>query len=509
MIDWNEYPLNLLSKVQVEEAVSTSSYVIVDMEARELLSPNRFDIYAKLLYIDHKVKGVDMSYAMSVYRKHIEVITGYSFAENGQPDKNSFDKFVKCFDHLIETFQLRGFDPTLSLIPVDADNLPMDGSHRVSCAAYFNQKIRVIKFINYRRFPYTSEWFAKNHLFENVLGAISLEACNWHSDLYMACLWPRAYEQKENRKQALKILKGTVSIVSCLQLDLGKNGLRNLLIQVYGFMPWIGNARNHFMGIYHKLNEICSSSNCTTVEFILFQGKGLESVLELKEKIRMIFNQGKGSIHITDNMEETKQIARLIYNPNSVAHVKYAYPDRFLKSWDMCMKYKSFLIDNGFNLDNYIIDSSMVMAINGIREAGDLDYYTVDSEDKKESLHFMQPSCMECNDKYAIYHDIPIMDMIYIPSNYFVFNDLKFLTLDAVKRFKKKKGEKKDLLDVKLIESFCSMNSDQWRYRLLLIQNAYRRKKAHLILRSKSFLRIILVRLHLLEFVKRKMVDKS
>ena len=47
MIDWNEYPLNLLSKVQVEEAVSTSSYVIVDMEARELLSPNRFDIYAK------------------------------------------------------------------------------------------------------------------------------------------------------------------------------------------------------------------------------------------------------------------------------------------------------------------------------------------------------------------------------------------------------------------------------------------------------------------------------
>ena len=99
--------------------------------------------------------------------------------------------------------------------------------------------------------------------------------------------------------------------------------------------------------------------------------------------------------------------------------------------------------------------------------------------------------------------------MIYIPSNYFVFNDLKFLTLDAVKRFKKKKGEKKDLLDVKLIESFCSMNSDQWRYRLLLIQNAYRRKKAHLILRFKSFLRIILVRLHLLEFVKRKMVGKS
>lgn len=50
-------------------------------------------------------------------------------------------------------------------------------------------------------------------------------------------------------------------------------------------------------------------------------------------------------------------------------HIKYAYPDKFLQSWNVCIKYKELLIKNGFNLQNYIIDSSMVMAINGIREA--------------------------------------------------------------------------------------------------------------------------------------------
>ncbi|MFR2616859.1 hypothetical protein [Parabacteroides goldsteinii] len=501
MVNWNEYPLNLLSKVQVEKAVSTSSYVIFDINARELLSHNRFDIYAKLLYIDHKIKGVDMSYAMSVYKKHIEVITGYSFAEHGQPLKNSFDKFVECFDHLIEVFQSKGFDPTLSLIPVDADNLPMDGSHRVSCAAYFNKIVRVIKFVDYKSFLYTSKWFEENHLFENVLRAISLEACNWHSNLYMACLWPRAYAQKEKRQQALLMLEKSACIVSHFHVNLGENGLRNLLIQVYGFMSWIGNVQNHFLGIYHKLNEICFSSNDPIVEFILFQGRDLEYVLDLKEKIRNIFGQGKGSIHITDNMEETKQIARLIYNPNSLDHIKYAYPDKFLQSWNVCIKYKELLIKNGFNLQNYIIDSSMVMAINGIREAETLNYFTIDSKEKQDTLHSILPSYMECNDKYAIYHDIPIKDMIYVPQNYFVFNDLKFLTLDAVMRFKKKKGKKKDLLDVNLIRSFCSRN-DQWRYRLLFLQNAYRRKKAHLILSGMNSLRTVLIQLHLLGFVK-------
>lgn len=507
MINWNEYPLNLLSKAQVEKAVSTSSYEILDINARELLSPNRFDVYAKLLYIDHKVKGVDISYAMNVYKKHIDVITGYTFSEYGQPNKDSFEKYVECFNKLIDTFQKGGYDPSLSLIPVDADYVPIDGSHRVSCAVYFNQKIRVVKFVDYRRSAFSSQWFKEHHLLETIQNSISLEFCNWHSDIYMACLWPNGCKMKKQREEALQLLEQNFPIVSICRHDLGQNGLRNLLIQVYGFMSWTGNANNHFSGVYHKLNEI-STANNSVVDFILFQASNLDKVLKVKDQIRDIFKIDKGAIHITDNTNETVQIANLIYNQNSIHHLKYACPDKFLHSYNMCMDFKSLLLNNGYDLSHYIIDSSSVMAMYGIREAGDLDYLTIETDDKKQLLHSIKQGSMECNDKFLIYHGIPVEDMVFNPQNYFVFNELRFLSLERIKIFKRNKAEEKDLLDIRLINSFLSIN-DKYVYKILLLKNYYRRKKAYLINCMKKMIRTILLKIHILDLVKRMIGRKT
>ncbi len=507
MIDWDEYPLNLLSRSQVEKALEVSSYIVEDVNARDLLSFKRFDIYAKLLYIDHKVKGLDMGYALEVYKRHLDVITGYTFKEFGQPDKDSFEKYVKCFDNLIDIFKKGEYDPSLSLIPVDADNVPIDGSHRVSCAVYFNQTIRVVKFVNYRRPAFSSQWFKEHYLLDTIQNSISLEFCNWHSDIYMACLWPNACRMKEQREVAIALLEQKFSVVSICRHDLGQNGLRNLLIQVYGFMSWTGNASNHFSGIYNKLNEISTADN-SVVDFILFQAVGLDEVLSVKAQIRDIFRMDKGAIHITDNTEETYQIANLIYNPNSVHHLKYACPDKFLCSYNMCMEFKSLLLTNGYDLSRYIIDSSSVMAVYGIREAGDLDYLTVDSDNKKRALHSIELCSMECHDKLKIYHGIPVNDMVLNPQNYFVFNGLKFLSLERIKIFKRNKGEEKDLLDIRLIESFQSTN-DKYVYKILLLKNYYRRRKAYLINCIKKMIRVILLKLCLLDFAKKMIGRKS
>lgn len=502
MNDWDKYPLNLLSRPQVEKAVEESAYFVADMQARELLSNKRFDIYAKLVYIDHKVKRVDMKYALDIYKRHLEVITGYTFIEYGQPDKNSFAKYVECFDHLIDVFQREEYDPSLSLIPVDKNNIPIDGSHRVSCAVYFNQKVKVVKFENYESPDYSCHWFNEHYLLETTQNAISLEFCNWHSDIYMACLWPTAFMMKQLRHEAVRLMEHSVRIVSSCRIDLGQNGLRNFLIQVYGFMPWTGTVANHFSGIYSKLNEI-SSANNSTVEFFLFQADDLDKVLEMKEQIRNLFKLDKGAVHITDNAEETRQIARLIYNTNSVHHLKYACPDKYVHSYEMCMEFKSLLLNNGYKLSDYIIDSSAVMAIYGIREAGDLDYLTTESGDRKRFLHQIEADYMECHDKYEEYHDVLVREMLIIPQNYFIFSDIKFLSLERVKQFKQNKGEPKDLLDIRLIESFNS-TGDKYNYRILLLRNYYRRKKAYVRSCIKKMIRFVLVKLRLLEFVKKR-----
>jgi hypothetical protein len=44
-------------------------------------------------------------------------------------------------------------------------------------------------------------------------------------------------------------------------------------------------------------------------------------------------------------------------------------------------------------------------------------------------------------------------DILFNPNNHFYWNNIKFATLDVVKSLKAHRGEAKDLVDVKLVES--------------------------------------------------------
>lgn len=103
---------------------------------------------------------------------------------------------------------------------------------------------------------------------------------------------------------------------------------------------------------------------------------------------------------------------------------------------------------------------------------------------------------------------IPVEDMVFNPQNYFVFNELRFLSLERIKIFKRNKAEEKDLLDIRLINSFLSIN-DKYVYKILLLKNYYRRKKAYLINCMKKMIRTILLKIHILDLVKRMIGRKT
>ncbi len=43
-------------------------------------------------------------------------------------------------------------------------------------------------------------------------------------------------------------------------------------------------------------------------------------------------------------------------------------------------------------------------------------------------------------------------DILFNPDNHFYWNNIKFASLDSVKKLKAHRGEEKDLVDVKLME---------------------------------------------------------
>ena len=49
-----------------------------------------------------------------------------------------------------------------------------------------------------------------------------------------------------------------------------------------------------------------------------------------------------------------------------------------------------------------------------------------------------------------IYYHIHKDEIIYNPENYFYFNGFKFATLNVIKKMKEKRGEPKDINDIKI-----------------------------------------------------------
>lgn len=475
------------------------------IDARDLLGPARFDLYAILLYIDQYVHGVrDISYAKSVYKERTRAITGFSFSEDGNSQKNSFEDYLKTLNDLIDTFRKGEYDDSKRLIPVDKDYVLIDGAHRVSCAAYFGKKIKVLRLTDLDIIPMTSSVLMKNLLPEWAADAMALEASKWHKDLFMLFLWPKSFINTEVHNESLSLIHDKMIVMYEKEIVMTYQAIRNLMIQIYGHMDWVGTVDNNFASTFAKADEVWEPKG--KCRFILAQGPSTDYVLELKGKVRDMFNIGLASMHSTDNQRETLIASNAIFNPNSLHFLKIAQPAKYKKSYKLFEEFKQLLDNNGLNKDAFIIDSSMVLAISGGREAADLDYYALSELSGKTAALKGVSNIEEHDDHQKQFYDCPIDDLINNVSNYFVFNEIKFVSLEKLMAFKKNRyhihHDAKDSEDIKLISILLS-NKDRKLQRWAIASTAsYRRYRRRLLSSYYLFRNNLLKRLGLYDKLK-------
>ena len=175
----------------------------------------------------------------------------------------------------------------------------------------------------------------------------------------------------------------------------------------------------------------------------------------------------------------------------------HAKPTTFKKSYRMMEEYKKTLIDNHCDLDKYIIDTVLVLSIFGLRETSDLDYCTIEESIKPL---FVDKAYIEEHGCSNYFSDREVIDAISSPSNYFCFNELKFVSLRKLLDFKIKRcnGEQ-DAKDVWLIKSLLDKDSNKWqvKYDNLIINCRWRIRMIHRSYRQMR--KDILVSFHLYE----------
>ena len=100
------------------------------------LISERFDLMAKLLYIQNYDKQIDSNFYTELYKQHIDV-----FNKNWEHPgtKTNIIEFISEFNKLIESFKRNGFNKNFA-IEIGKNNIIINGSHRLMLSYYYNIK---------------------------------------------------------------------------------------------------------------------------------------------------------------------------------------------------------------------------------------------------------------------------------------------------------------------------------------------------------------------------------
>lgn len=460
---------------------NTTPFTIEEIDARKLIVPERIDLVAKWLYIDFRERKLQSPFAADLYKEHLAAFSMGTFNEPGSPEKDSLDKYLDTFDALIDEIKENGFDDTKSLVPVGNDNIILDGAHRVAACAYFGKPIKIIRFPDINR-NFDCNFFTSRGLNQKHLDALTVEYCKLKSNTYGICIWQKAYAVDKARGAEDIIRQSSVKIVSRKQVSLSYRGTKNLLLQIYSHHYWTGDYTNGFKGTERKVDEVYANNDKLTV--FIVETNNFDTILDIKNKIRDIYKIENSSIHITDNQEETIQLANLIFNKNSLHYLNHAKIEKYKSTHKRLEHFKDAVAKNGGNLEDHIVDAGSILSLYGIREASDFDYLSVSSvlADGQESLG------LDAHDSQLRYYYYSKDDMIFNPEHHFVFNDTKFVSLDRVIEMKKSRDEQKDRDDLSLINSLIKRSEDpscnnNLRNIQIKIRRGYGRNKTRLVAR--------------------------
>lgn len=424
----NKNILNLLS----EDEYETKS-----MKALDLLTPNRFDLLAKYIYVKFKVLDIDSSFGEEIYLEHIKAFNG--FVENDESSKIGKDAFLASFNTVIKSMQAEGFQ-NKSLIPLANNISILDGAHRLAAAIYFEEDVNSVR-IDLESQHFNYEFFEQRGLRRVYLDAMASEYAKLKDDVYMVLLWPSS-EGKE--KELKNILDEFGEIIYRKDIYLSNEGSVHLVKQAYKSESWVGSEKNKFVGARNKA-QWCFMKKGPLRVFLLESKKDL---IEMKEKIRQLYNIEKHAVHINDTKEETLELVGLLFNENSIHWMNHALLRNFSWYERLFDHYKDWLKKEEFDSDNFCIDGSATLSAYGIREARDLDFLYFGNN--SISTGFQEIGCH--NDELK-YHLISRDEMIFNPLNHFILDNMKFISIQNIKDMKMNRGEEKDKVDVKMINA--------------------------------------------------------
>ena len=429
--------------------------VLKKVNPYHLLTHNRFDLLAKIIYARHRELGVDSPWAKDLYTAHLKVFNG--FREPDGTGKVGIDAFSTAFHQTLDSIRQRGFDNAESLIPVGRNNVILDGSHRIAACLLYNKELTGF-FCDTNAYEYDYNFF-RNYTSHVATGlsskwcdAMALEYCRLKENTYIVSVFPSAVGHDDRIREIL-IEHGKIFYEKAVFLK--NQGPTLLMKQMYSGESWVGDWKNHFIGAQQKAALCFTQQGPTRVYFL--EADTLEQVQEAKCRLRDIFRIENHAVHINDTHRETIRLAQIFLNDNSIHFINHAQPKYYEAFHETFIYYKEWLTSRAIDQEYFCIDGSAVMAVYGIRASRDLDFLHFE----RDNISTGHPLVTSHNSEIH-HHSTTMDDIIFNPDNHFYYDGVKFASLSILRAMKEKRAEDKDRIDIALIDAV--MASDKKLY---------------------------------------------
>ena len=377
----------------------------------DLLTHKRFDVVVKYMY----ASNLASEFYKNAYKEHLRIWNGFY---EGSPRKRGFEDFDNAFKSIIN-------NTVNEPVPVNPEGHIANGAHRLAAALYHQRPINIRNTNpdenNYVESDY--EYFVKRGLSQSIVKRTALEYAKLKSNTHVMCLFPIAHKRMT---EVINIIEKHSNIFYKSSEVFNATGQLGLIKEIYLSDGW---------GTEKAIRKKCKQCfrGMSQVTFVLLDAKNLETVKEMKNKIRALFKVGNHSVHINDTHEDTIRIAKTVFNTNSIHFLNNRKSVSF-------PNYKKLMADTKPN-ENEVITGSTVLSLYGLRDCKDID-----------KIYYNNPPPDSHNQYLKNLYKLTLDDIVNNPIYHLYYNGFKYVSLDVIKNMKKTRNEPKDIIDVKLAE---------------------------------------------------------
>lgn len=412
------------------------------VSAKEIFYKNyRFDLIYKYLFLKYKdLPFKENNFFRDLYLYYIKIFNGFK-----EDEKSTDSHFEESFLNLFLNLEENGYDITKGLIPLNNKEQLVNGAHRLTSCYYLNQDVFIDEETSSDKSCYDYNFFMKRGFDKDLAdyGVLEFVKNNPHS--FVINIQPKADISLDQKVE--KLIKEYSNIYYKKNVKLNLNGLINIKKLCYKNTKWIGNHNNGFAGAQEHAENSFSNN---PMRVYVITSENLDKVIELKAKIRKIYNINNYSIHINDTHEEAIELAEVYFNDNTLKYfnqVPFNYRNSLIEKQVAFLE--KYIKKNNIDKDDVCIIGSYPMGIFGLRQIRDLDFICSNKnipDAKNQEVNF------DDGKEHSLHKEE--LDIIYNPRNHFYYEGIKVITLDELRKFKEKRLEDpKDINDIKLIKS--------------------------------------------------------